>query len=153
MASAGERYRRAVERILNVGPDQYAIGRFRLIEGVPANCVARRVGDTWSALPPIVDDPGYLLDAIEYQGDLVVAGTHINPHDPALSYITRWDGVEWRPVGALLVHMDSLARRQGRQSLRSRRERHRRAFRKRMDADCCAIHVLIQHSISCSGAA
>lgn len=91
---------RAVERILNVGPDQYAIGRFRLIEGVPANCVARRVGDTWSALPPIVDDPGYLLDAIEYQGDLVVAGTHINPHDPALSYITRWDGVEWRPVGA-----------------------------------------------------
>lgn len=92
----------SISRILDVAGERYAVGRFRLIEGVLAGCVARQSGHTWEPLPRLVDSDvlgDALIDAADYRGDLVVAGQYTSPADPSLSYVARWDGESWVPVG------------------------------------------------------
>ncbi|MBK9302470.1 MAG: hypothetical protein IPM94_00820 [bacterium] len=57
---------------------------------------------------------GYVTAAVEYEGDLVVAGFFNTAGGDTVNHIARWDGERWRPLGAGLWGVECLAVHAGR---------------------------------------
>ena len=89
----------SINRICRVGGDLFVAGACRQLDGVLVDCVARRAVSGWEPLPPLTNGTGAVLDAVEWRGQLVVAGDYDNTHSPHLASIAVWDGVAWGPVG------------------------------------------------------
>jgi hypothetical protein len=90
---------RPVRDIAKADIGDFVVGYFRQIEGVVANCVARRSGSTWQPLPPLTDVNGNLTAATAHGGALVVGGNYLSPRGTAFSHAAMWTGDEWQPLG------------------------------------------------------
>lgn len=98
-------------RVLLSRPDGlYLGGRFRSINGVPTDCLARRSAGMWEAvLPPgtiqpfVGSGPHGIFAITEYQGDVVVGGFFANAvsNDGPVSHILRMSQGQVRSMGAL----------------------------------------------------
>lgn len=88
-----------------VSGDLVVAGSFLSVDGVGANRVARWDGSAWSAFGPGLGIPdggsaNYVSAIAEFGGELVVGGRFTSGVDPAVN-IARWNGGEWRAMGAL----------------------------------------------------
>jgi trimeric autotransporter adhesin len=84
--------------------DVVAGGAFTTAGGLPANCIARWNGSSWSALgsgmsfsgsPPAV----YALTVLP-NGDLVAGGMFTTAGGTAVNHIARWNGSTWSALGS-----------------------------------------------------
>lgn len=82
--------------------DLVAGGRFRMIGGVAANCIARWNGTTWSPLGTGFTESGASVSGVVAMpnGDLVVQGQFTQAGGVAVQGLARWDGSAWSAVGA-----------------------------------------------------
>lgn len=78
-------------------------GWFTVAGGVTVNGVARWNGSTWQALGSGFSNGMYLPGAFAlraFNGELIAAGGFSESGAVALNNIARWNGNEWRPLGA-----------------------------------------------------
>lgn len=83
-------------RILN--GDLYALGYFDTADGVWCGGVAKRVGNSWVNIGNLAADQSAVLDALFYDGKLVIAGT-ITITGETYRHVLQFDGEEWVPLG------------------------------------------------------
>ncbi len=89
-----------VHMLRNFQGDVVAAGEFRMIEGVPADGLARWDGRQWHAIPiQPGSDPGYIRALGEYQGGLIVAGDFTSIGGVQAHAVARWDGQAWHAMG------------------------------------------------------
>lgn len=78
-------------------------GTFRTAGGADAPCIARWNGTVWRPLGAGFAG-GYLGPSVyclmEYNGDLIAGGQFDFAGDVAADNIARWNGAQWRPLGA-----------------------------------------------------
>ncbi|MBL9147372.1 MAG: hypothetical protein JNM94_01630 [Phycisphaerae bacterium] len=97
------------------GPALFAAGGFASIGGVPASCVARWDGSTWSALGGGVDGDvfGGVAVAVAVEGaaesDLWLCGWFLSAGGLPARAIATWNGEVWSSLGQPLVSADTLA--------------------------------------------
>lgn len=75
----------------------YALGSFRYADGHWCGGVAKRVGGGWVNVGHFELD-GVVLDAVFYEGRLVVTGT-FSVSGQTYKHILKYDGESWNPVG------------------------------------------------------
>jgi hypothetical protein len=89
--------------VVRIGSDVYIGGIFTAVGLVSANNVARWNGATWSSLGTGaangVDDTVYALAATS-TGDVYVGGNFTQAGGAGASYIARWNGAAWSPLGS-----------------------------------------------------
>lgn len=97
-------------RVLLSTPDGlYLGGLFRSIDGVPADCLARRSGGTWvpavptGTMAPFSSSANGILAIVPFEGDIVVGGLFTVPFsvDGPLTNILRIHAGEVRAMGTL----------------------------------------------------
>lgn len=71
-------------------------GGFDTIEGVPAQWIAKWDGNNWSAFDTLQWTGVGMVDAIEYKGELYIAGGMFRT---GIRKLAKWNGVEWSQVG------------------------------------------------------
>jgi hypothetical protein len=86
------------------GPELYVGGEFGLAVGVVARNVAKWDGATWSPLGSGVGDWNDRIEAMTVFDDgtgpaLYAGGTFTTAGGVAASYVARWDGASWSPLG------------------------------------------------------
>jgi outer membrane protein assembly factor BamB len=85
------------------GTNAFVIGEFAAAGGVPANRIARWDGNQWSALGTSaangLDGPA-LTVALASKADVYAAGSFTKAGDVSALNIARWDGSNWRALGA-----------------------------------------------------
>lgn len=74
----------------------YIGGNFDSIDGIPASKIAKWDGINWSAIDTTTWNGLYSKCAINYQGDLYVAGDISNT---IADVVARWNGTQWFPLG------------------------------------------------------
>ncbi len=79
-------------------------GGFETAGGTVANNLASWDGEAWTALAGLgstgLSGGGPVIhDLVEYDGDVVAAGSFTAAGDTAASMIARWDGATWAPLG------------------------------------------------------
>jgi len=83
--------------------DIIAAGEFTTAGGLPANRIARWNGAAWSPLGLGVDNNGFTgyVNALAElsNGDIVAGGVFANAGGEPASFIARWDGSQWHPLG------------------------------------------------------
>lgn len=88
---------------LIIGHDSalYAVGEFTTIGGVAANRVAKYTPSTgvWSALGSGLNGAGRAI-CVGANGNIYVGGEFTTAGGVSCLYIARWDGLQWRTVGA-----------------------------------------------------
>lgn len=78
-------------------------GMFELADGAPSNHVAAWNGTSWEALGGGLQDTyrGMVWSLAEYQGDLyALGGSMVTAAGDTVKGISRFDGVNWQPVGS-----------------------------------------------------
>ncbi|HQV37964.1 MAG: hypothetical protein IPO60_08960 [Flavobacteriales bacterium] len=90
-----------VSRLRIIDGDLYALGIFDIVDGAFCNGLAKRVGGHWEPVGtlPIFNGDGsaWFLDAINYQGQLVVTGNFTSA-DQTIHDIMAFNGTSWQPV-------------------------------------------------------
>jgi hypothetical protein len=95
----------SVEALIHYKGDLIACGLFDFAGGVPARNIARWDGSAWHPLgnglydlvPNGTTDEG--TNMVVWRGDLYVAGDFTHAGESEVSYLARWDGTDWSPVG------------------------------------------------------
>jgi hypothetical protein len=89
-----------VSRLRVLDGTLYAMGVFTYADGQLCNGLAKRVGGSWMPVGYMGNNNSDILDAIMYQGHLVVCGT-IRFIGQGLPYkdVMQYDGTTWSPVG------------------------------------------------------
>jgi hypothetical protein len=91
------------------GPDLYVGGAFTAAGAINASCIAKWNGSSWSALGSGVSMTGspvqpYVGDLISFDDGsgpaLYVSGRFNTAGGSPASYIAKWDGANWSPVGS-----------------------------------------------------
>ncbi len=84
--------------------DLLAAGTFTLAGGVTASNVARWDGSTWTPVGVVSSGSALTGDvsavAVMANGDLIAGGSFTNSGFASVSYIARWNGSYWEPLGA-----------------------------------------------------
>ncbi len=83
-------------------------GRFTEAGGRPAMHIARWDGTDWSPLTGALGAPGTdgeVMDLLEFDGDLVVAGAFTEAGGVTANRIARWDGTDWSPITSADGHV------------------------------------------------
>ncbi len=79
----------------------YICGAFTFVGTVPANCVAKWNGTTWSALGSGMDEGTALVSALAISGTNLYAGGRFDRAGGVTAYnIAKWDGNAWSPLGS-----------------------------------------------------
>lgn len=83
--------------------DLFAGGIFTSAGGVPANCIARWDGTSWSSLGSGVtggtDVPLVVDLAMKPDGSLIAAGRFTHAGGVTVNYIAQWNGTAWNSFG------------------------------------------------------
>ena len=98
------------------GPALYAVGRFRYLNGMSVNGIARWNGSEWSAVGNGITSSSDVNAIVSYDDGtgaaLYVGAESISGAGSGASRVRRWDGTQWTPVGSigavrdLVVHDD-----------------------------------------------
>jgi len=88
-----------VRKLRVIDGELYALGVFSLVDGQPADGIAKRVGDHWVPVGDFgdVSEPD-LFDVIKYQGDLIACGNMSITGETYRDVYIYQDG-EWGPLG------------------------------------------------------
>jgi len=101
---------RLVRTLISDGTNLYAGGDFSVINGTPANRIAKFTGSTWSPLGlgiqgfGVGTSPGVYSMAFDAGWTLYVAGNFNQAGGVGASHVAGWDGTNWFALGASTSH-------------------------------------------------